>query len=502
MKNLRKFLHHKSLWILGVLLAMTMTNCLEKDPQIWEPDDISLQIAEYIDLNQEQFSEFYDMILRTDFVHLLKARGPYTLFLPTNDAMKSYYAEKGGTSLDDLTLEQMDKLVRTHLFAYLIPTATIGLGSLPDTNALGDFISTEFSGSDIVIAKRCTIIKRDILNANGYVHVLDKVIDPVTRTVTEVIASDPKYSIFVGGLVKTGLDETLKIISGPYGNTEVRIWYTLFAVPDVVYKANNINTVEDLIAAYDDGEGAINDPGNGFYKYMEYHALDGVYYLSAFRTGVYPVISRENQVSLRVDTAYLINYDPQDSSYVRFIHVDGNVSCKNGVIHAVNDLMPAIDPIPQQLNISVTHFPDLQSEDCYLNYIKNFMDGENDFAKIKWQGDYMQYYYKGDQGYWEHDCLSMSQGFWWLEITIPKTTKGKYAVSGYFKVGENRADMICYIDDVKTDLIVATRFDSKSYMTIPIAEVDWTETTEHSFKFVTLVPGIVYLDRLIFDPIL
>ena len=33
-------------------------------------------------------------------------------------------------------------------------------------------------------------------------------------------------------------------------------------------------------------------------------------------------------------------------------------------------------------------------------------------------------------------------------------------------------------------------------------ETEWTETTEHKIKFVTLVPGIVYVDRFIFDPIL
>ncbi len=486
--------------MLGVML-ITMTNCIHEDAQIWEPDDISLQIAEYIELNSDNFSEFNEMILRTEFVHLLKARGPYTLFLPTNEAMQSYYTEKGYSGVDAISLEEMEKLVRTHLFAYLIPTQSIGLGALPDTNALGDFIATEFDGSDIVIAKRATIIKRDILNANGYIHVLDQVIDPVVNTVFQILETDPEYSIFTEGLRRTGLSKILSLVTAPYGRTEVRVWYTLLAVSNDVYAASSINTVDDLIAKYDDALGPINNPENGFFKYMEYHCLEGIYYLSAMATGVYPVISRENQVNITVDTAYKINYDPTDSTFISFIPLSANVSSKNGVIHAINDLMPAEIPFPQQIVLQTTHFPDLKAEDCYLNYIKNFMDGDY-FAKIKWQGDYMQYYYKSGQNYLQNDCISMSQGFWWLEITMPKMPKGKYAISAYFKVGENRANMICYIDDVKTDLIVETRADSKSYMTIPIAEVDWAETREHKFKFVTLVPGILYLDRFIFDPIL
>jgi len=485
---------------LGVVFFTLLFSCIKDEPQLWVPKDINLQITEYLELNEEFYSEFMELIRRADFDHLLSARGPYTLFLPTNDAMQNYYTFKGINSIDDLSLDDMDKLVRTHLFTFLIQSSSIGLGSISDTNALGDFISSEFIGTDIVIGKYSKIIKRDIVNANGYIHVLDRAIDPVIKNVYDVISEKPEYSIFTEGLIRAGLDDDLQKILTEYGNMMVRVWYTILAVPDDVYNSQSIFSIDDLISRYDDGNGVLTDNTNGFYKYMEYHCLEGVYYLSSFEPGLYPIISRENYINLKIDSTYKINYNPADSSFVRFIFEDANVSAKNGVLHKISGLLPAQEVALAPIVFQVTDFPDLRANDCYHNYIKNFMDGQNSFAKIKWQGDYLQYYYKTSEAYRDHDCLSMSQGFWWLEITVPKVPKGNYNVSGYFKVGENRADMITYIDGTKMDIIVKTRASSKSFETIEIGDVEWTETSEHTFKFVTLVPGIVYLDRLIYTP--
>ncbi len=490
------------LLFMGIELMVIFSGCMEDEPQVWAPKNNELQIGEYIELNDDLFSEFSELVERTGFIHLLMARGPYTLFLPTNEAMLNYYSFKGLNSIDELSIEEMEKLVRTHLFGYLLPTEAIRLGSLPDTNALGDFISSEFLGSDIIIDKYSKIIKRDILNANGYVHIIDKTIDPITRNIFEVISEDQSYSIFTEGLAASGLDESLQAISIRFGNMMARIWFTIFAVPNDVFNEHSIYNVDDLIARYDDSNGAITDPENGFFKYMEYHCLEGTYYLSAIVEGAYPTISRENQVYIRVDTAYKINYLAEDSSYTNFIIEQANISAKNGVIHPVDDLLPAIEPIPVPIIFQVTDYPDVRSQDCYKKYIKNFMDGKNSFAKIKWQGDYLQYYYKESQKYIDHDQLKMSQGFWWLEITVPKIPKGKYKLSVYTKTGSNRGNMITYVDGVKNDLILECRSQSGSYETLEIGEVDWESTSEHTIKFTTIVPGQINLDYFLFEPIL
>ncbi|MEN8155840.1 MAG: fasciclin domain-containing protein [Bacteroidota bacterium] len=486
--------------VAALVLLFTVNSCLEQPPQVWDPEDQSLQIAEYMEVNPERYSEFYEMTVRTEFVHLLRARGPYTLFLPTNEAMAGYYSKLGIGSIDEISAEKMETLVRNHLFSMEIPSSGIGLGALNDTNALGDYISTEFLGSDIVLAKNSKIIKRDIRNANGLVHVIDDVLHPVTQNIYQVVAEIPEYSIFTEGVRRTGIRELLEMVEGPYGRTTVRKWFTLLAVPDSVYADSSIHSIEELIGKYDDGAGAITEPGNGFYKYMEYHCLDGVHYLSDFITGVYPILSRENQVKMDVDTAYLINFNEADSTYSSFIMEGTNVTAKNGVIHPVDGLLPAIDPIPTRIIVQTTDYPDLKSEDCYMNYIKNFTDGKNQFARIKWQGDYLQYYYKRDQNYIDYDCISMSQGFWWLEFTLPKIPKGKYLVSGRFKTGENRANLITYIDGVKLPKIIETRSSSFIYTDIEIGVVDWEETEEHTVRFKTIFPGTIYFDYFIFNP--
>lgn len=482
-----------------VFLAVPLTMC-DEEVEEWTPEVNELQITEYLESNLDNYSEFYAALKRAKLNHLLNARGPYTLFLPDNEAMIAYYKEKGGSSLDDFNDDFVTRLVRNHLLAIEILTSDIQLGSLLDTNAIGDYLVSEFRGSDIIINKHSTITDRDILAANGVIHVIDKAIDPVIKSVYEILTEDPGYTIFNKGIEMTGLKDTLNKITIPYGMREARCRYSILAVPDTVYAQEGINSIDDLIATFDDGNGGYTSMENGFYKYMVYHCIEGTFYLSDFESSIYYVISRENYINMTVGNEFKINENTLTEEYTGFSYDQSNIPCKNGVIHCIDGILPDVQPVLKPYLFQVTDFPDLKSQDCYLTEIRNFTDGENGFANIKWNGDYMQYYYKGDQSYMDHDCLSMVDGYWWLEIRLPKISKGKYLISGNFKKGPNRANVVPYIDGEKIDVIVELN-GSYGYEVIPITEVEWTETEEHTFRFSTIYPGIIYWDYLLFTPI-
>src|SRR3972149_1295484 len=272
----------------------------------WEKKTEEMQITDYVESN-EQFSEFKEALHLTKFNHLLKTRGPYTLFLPNNDAMFSYYEEKKVGSLAAFDSTFLKQLVLNHLVVNPIQSSDIGLGSLPSPNGAGDYLVTEFSESEIILNKKSKIIDRDIIAANGIIHVIDKTIDLVTDNVYAVLAADSNYRFFAKGLEMTGIKDTLEVISLPYGSTIARTRFTILAVPDSIYINEGINSYEKLVEKYDDSNGSISDLSNGFYKYMDYHCLVGTYYLSTFTNAVYPILSRENTVNIQVDTDYKIN---------------------------------------------------------------------------------------------------------------------------------------------------------------------------------------------------
>lgn len=219
--------------IIIVFLAGTvllLISCSE-EPQLWKVESEEQVICDYISCHPDQYSEFQKLIEATEMASLLKVRGPFTLFLPTNEAMLAYYAYKDLNSLEEFSESFLNDLILNHIVAMEISTDEIGLGTLREPNALGDHLVTEFQGSDIIVSKCSKIIERDIRAANGYIHVIDQVLDPVTEDIFHVTESDPSYTIFTEGLRMTGLKDTLQLISFPYGESIARTRFTLLGVP-------------------------------------------------------------------------------------------------------------------------------------------------------------------------------------------------------------------------------------------------------------------------------
>ena len=278
-----------------ILFALLLFGC-KSEVTPWEVTSEDMVIADYV-ANDPNFSEFAKLLEETGLDHLLAVRGPFTLFLPSNEVMQAYYTSMGVSSYKDFTDPTfIKKLVYNHLVANDIKTGDIGLGAIRDTNALGDYLVTEFSGSDIIINKQSKIIKRDIRAANGYIQEIDRVIDPVTTDIYSLIASNPSLSLFTQGLEKTHLKDTLQQVYFMFGNKPARTRFTVLAVPDSIYHRYGINTIDDLIANYTNVPDSITYLENGFYRYMEYHCMGGTFYLSDLTTKLYPILSSDNNI--------------------------------------------------------------------------------------------------------------------------------------------------------------------------------------------------------------
>jgi uncharacterized surface protein with fasciclin (FAS1) repeats len=498
----RKITRSKIMFVLLIMISFIFSNCGE-EAQLWAPKSQEQLAGDYIASNPDQFSEFEKLMKATGMESVLNVRGPYTVFLPDNDAMFAFYKLKNVNALEDFSDGFLKALILNHIVAYQIVTDDMGLGALTETNGLGDFVPTEFEGADIIIGKYSKIIKRDIRTANGYIHVIDRVFDPVTKDIYSIVSADPSYTIFAEGLKLSGLKDTLQIISFPYGKSTARTRFTVLAVPDSIYNRYEIYNVNDLIDWCNAAPDSLTYLNNPFYRYIEYHCLNGSFYLSDLNTGLYPILSKDNNLFVTMNDDYKINLDKKTNTYTGFIVPASNTPAKNGVLHAVYDVMPVIEPEPATVIFETTDFFDLKQGDYYLKYYQRFFDGQNTFAKIKWEGDYLLYYYKPIQdGIDKHDCLTIL-GWWSVSVTFPKVMKGKYRISIFQPGWNDVTNCIAYIDGVMTPY----------YYTGPmghtggagglqqIAEVDFTTTAEHTVTLKNNVYGSLYWDYIKFEPI-
>ena len=490
----------KNIGFAAVLIClMTFFGCVQ-EPVLWNVNSEEQVISDYIANNPDLYSEFGKLLDGAGLTSLLRVRGPYTLFLPDNEAMNRYY-EENNTSFEQFQVADMKNMVYNHLVLNEISSGDFGLGAIRDTNAMGDYLVTEFQGSDVILNKQSKIIDRDIKTANGYIHQIDKVIDLITITVYDQLKSDPAYSIFTQGLELSGLKDTLQLIKSVYGlkngvNQYMRTRFTILAVPDKVYADSlGITNIDQLIAYLTPSRDSITYKSNAFYRYMEYHCLGGTYYLSDFETKLYPILSSDNNISVTIAEDYKLNMDKKSKRYTGFNIELSNVPAKNGAIHSINNVLPVIQPEPTLFTFDTTHYPEIKQGDFYGKYYMKWFDGQNTFPKVKWRGDYLQYYYKNHdaptQLNW--DCWNMI-GFWEIEITTPKIMKGKYALSGY--VWANQIDFEVYVDGVKSVTVPRAGPDRA-----PWGEFNWTKTEEHKIKLVNITWGTLFWDTVIFTPV-
>jgi hypothetical protein len=225
--------------------------------------------------------------------------------------------------------------------------------------------------------------------------------------------------------------------------------------------------------------------------------MGGTYYLNDLETQVYPILSYDNNISVTVDLEdYKLNLDLETKTYTGFNIPMSNIPAKNGTVHTISDLLPVFQPEPTIITHETTDYFDLQQGDYFGKYYMRWFDGQNTFEYIKWEGNYMLYYFKDhDTGKLiNDDCLSMS-GWWWVEITTPKIMKGKYDLTSNLWSGN--INYTVYVDGVNTAYINS----SDPAETTSWGKFDWTETERHTIKVVAKTPGLLFWDILYFTPI-
>jgi len=472
------------------------------DAQIWEPKSVQQLVGDYITNNPDQFSEFNKLMEQSGMKSLLNVRGPFTVFAPNNDAMFEYYKAKNVKSLDDFSDEFKVALMRNHMYDIEVPTGDIGLGTIRVPNALGDYMSTEFEGSDIILDKYSKIIKRDIRTANGFIHMINKVLDPITKDVYSLVSSDPSFKIFSDGLTMTGLKDTLKVIDFPYGSKTARTRFSILAVADTIYNRYGIYNVQDLIKWCGASPDSITYLNNPFYRYMEYHCLNGIYFLSDLVTNLYPILSKDNNVFMTIDDDYKINLDSKTNTYTGFDVPASNTPAKNGVLHAIDDILPVIQPNPATVIFETTDFFDMKQGDYYGKYYFRFFQDENYFAKIHWRGSYMLYYFNLVNSCTNHDCLSMN-GWWEISITFPKVMKGKYTISVFQPNWNDITNCVASVDGVETPYVYEGQYGGtggNAGLQV-IADVDFKTTSEHTITLRNIVSGMLFWDYVQFTPV-
>ncbi len=314
-----------------------------KKEEFTERTNYEMLIGEYLQENGDQFSTFYEVLQKSGTISFLKAYGAYTVFAPTNEAFEAYFTEKG-KSLDEFTTEELVDLVRYHTVQDTVATPLFIDGKLQSATMYGQYLTTRvgFEDGEAVykVNKYATMELKDKRLLNGLLHSVKSVLDPVTRTTTEIISENPDFSIFYEAMQATGLADTLNL-RVEKGDEDPR-WFTTFVIPNSAYAAAGINNYEELEDKYSD-TGDPTNPLDSLYLYVSYHCLDNqLKYVADLQSSQSHITMAPLEViTIRtVDGDVKVNEDIFNGEVEEGFKIDREASdnsTNNGVYHIVEE---------------------------------------------------------------------------------------------------------------------------------------------------------------------
>ncbi|BDD12431.1 hypothetical protein FUAX_48630 (plasmid) [Fulvitalea axinellae] len=353
----------------------------------------TMTLVEFISANPDQYSEFGKLMDISGLYGMLNATGTFTGFLPDNEAVAEFLE---GKDINSLEKEYVRLVVATHFLTGEYPTDIMKPGIFEDSTFAGNLATVDFRDggvNNLLIDKSATITERDIVCSNGVAHTIDKVLTPITKSVSKKIEESEGYSIFYNAMVLTGWTEKLNMF---YNDEGRRLRFTALVESDEFYESQGIGSVEELatlVGSADDGD--YTSPDNALNRYIGYHFINEQYYSSEIRTGMYSTVNNQF-MSINADHEFQIN--PVFNEFGEFESANGfvssekmNIQAKNGVIHEVVDFLKVMEPKPVTVVDKILDQPELEKYKSRNNQDRNFYT--KDVARWTGEGGWTQAYW-------------------------------------------------------------------------------------------------------------
>jgi uncharacterized surface protein with fasciclin (FAS1) repeats len=351
------------LMVAGVFTLGYMFSCKKLDIKTATTTDVN--IYDYLVKKPEQFSEFAKIIEKAGFSDFLNAYGAYTLFAPTNDAVKAYLQEVGKPSVDAFSDVELKNIVKIHLIEDTINTSSFTDGKLAQVTMLGQYLVTGVVNnngvSSYTINRQALILQPNIRLANGNIHVIDHVLKAAGQTVAQTVEANSEYSIFTQALKETGYYDSLNIVNN---QDTTRRFLTVIAESNKALADSAINSYADLKKKYSN----TNDPrrsDDSLHLYVAYHILTEARYIADIvSTASIPTLAPLEVITPKLDgETVLLNDIVFNGNHEPGIALDrskSDITSSNGVVHAAKAHFAIKNRVPVRVDFDVADQPELR----------------------------------------------------------------------------------------------------------------------------------------------
>lgn len=457
-------------------------------------DDFSYQEQTRQVLAYEMFKE--DTSLSIVVEALAKAKldaslntyGPFTFFIPDNNAFRKFFVSKGKTGIKDFTEQELRTLLVYHILPTRLKSSDFVQGPQPTPTGMGDFLSLDISKGfkfNTVANSVANVYQTDLEFSNALVHKIDAVLNPPTSTIGEFLEQNKEtYSVMIAGLKRANLWDTINNLTDAAG-TRIRI--TLFAESNQVLKAAGIESFDSW-------------PLDKLDTLLRYHMVAGAGFSGSYtkktdaiaRVGL---AERWDSTILSLNKAQWLYFDLAASKLVNGVanFSASDVIMRNGVLHVLDKHI---------------EFGQGQKRTPIFWYIvgspnTNFAYGipgvsPTQGPAIRGSGNWRTFGPEANPSrdflFYNPDGVNDS-----MIVVVPGVRMGKYKIQISYKGGGRGTYQLKYRDDligVPTNMGAGATYDQK----VPIGSYYFQTSGDKRLNFVVTIVGGFAIDNLVLIP--
>ncbi|MFC2091132.1 fasciclin domain-containing protein [Bacteroidota bacterium] len=521
--------------LLGALLFTTQCNFFgETEHPVPDFEDMEgSSIYNYIEENDSingvpVFTKFKQILDTTGVGSIVSAYNPYnngyTLFLPNDQAVDDFIADNPNyATFEDLLgdSEYVRELAKIHVLSIAIDYNDFPFGSLPSQTLSEDILTVNIlkvseDSSTFIINNQAPISERNKELSNGFIHVVNKMIQPITYTAYGWLQDHQSdYSIFAEAVELTGfmdvLERNLKVDS--FLNA-----VTLLLEPDTVFNQFGIHTLNDLLDTIEEVNTNYTEVSNLLNQFVGYHILDANRYTSDFEDnatnfttyGTKPLNINGNELEIKINRRkydfgfIIVAGDTIDLDFIGINYDASNIITQSGPIHIINRVMQPVEPTRATVTFEFWDEPLIsQFRQEPGEYIIDDPDG---LYNISWTGPDLIFVEDAntDITAWGDDYL-MIDGDFSITYRIPKVVPGEYELRLQANAfNELNAVVEVYVDGKKVGGLADWTSGGSSnwpYQEFHIGDIEFNTYERHDVEIRSLIPGLFEWDYVQFEPI-
>lgn len=330
--------------ILPIVAAFTITQPSCKKQHLDTLTDTTVNIVGYLRKNPSRFTNIVKMLDKVNISPFLNAYGAYTFFAPTDDAIAIYLKKIGKTSVDDLDTATIRNICRLHIIQDTLSTKNFTDGKMPTITMYGQYLITGIGmlkdgTAGVLVNRQALITQPNVETGNGIVHEIDHVLEPAVLTIAQMIAADPRYTIYTQALQATGLYDTLNVLNNA---DTTRRFLTFLGETDSILKVAGYPTYAALKARFNN-TGNPRNTSDSLYLYMAYHIITGLnsprYVADILSVSSIPSIAPQQVVTITfLGQQVLLNQATFNGVAEAGVPIDrpnSDNTASNGVIHTI-----------------------------------------------------------------------------------------------------------------------------------------------------------------------